>query len=339
MTDAESIYHFFILEPRPTRFYPEKDMGSQLVGFVDNENEGKYGIEGYFNDELKGKEGEHIAKKDIAGRTIGSLDLGTRKMVNGSDVKLTIDRNIQKEITKILAAGINEFRANKGSVVVMDPKTGAIISMVSYPDFDPNNFGDVYEMERLSYGKYPNPSFDLLGFPLFVEDSKLGNEVMVGKKKIPLRTATEAEIGNRAIPKYKYKNGFGPNAYINDAVGSLYEPGSVFKAITSSIGIDTGDIKPTDTYTDNGFVEIDNFKIKNVSQECIGRHTYLHALDWSCNVGMIDIAQKIGKSLFSKYIQEFGFGRKTDITLEGEVYGKLDPYEKWSRAKLFTMSF
>ena len=61
-------------------------------------------------------------------------------MVNGTDIKLTIDRNIQKEVTKILSAGIKEFRANKGSVVIMDPKTGAVIAMVSYPDFDPNNF-------------------------------------------------------------------------------------------------------------------------------------------------------------------------------------------------------
>lgn len=260
-------------------------------------------------------------------------------MVNGTDIKLTIDRNIQKEVTKILSDGIKEFRANKGSVVIMDPKTGAIVAMVSYPDFDPNNFGDVYEMERVSYAKYPNPSFDLLGMPLFVEDSEKGTPVMVGKKKISLRSATEAEIGNRAIPKYKYKNMFGPGVYEADPVSSLYEPGSVFKAVTTAIGIDTGDIKPSDTYTDKGYVEIDQYKIKNVSNECIGRHTYSHALDWSCNVGMIDIVQKIGKSLFYKYINDFGFGQKTNITLEGEVFGKIDPYEKWARVKLFTMAF
>lgn len=339
MLDADSIFHFFILEANPTRFYPEKNMGGQIVGFVDNENEGKYGVEGYFNEELKGKEGARIAKKDISGRTIGSFDLGERKMVNGTDIKLTIDRNIQKEVTRILSEGIREFRANKGSVVIMDPKTGAIISMVSYPDFDPNNFGDVYELERMSYAKYPNPSFDLLGIPLFVEDSENGTPIMVAKKKISLRSATEAEIGNRAIPKYKYKNMFGPGVYEADPVSSLYEPGSVFKAVTTAIGIDTGDIKPSDTYTDRGYVEIDQYKIKNVSNECIGRHTYSHALDWSCNVGMIDIVQKIGKSLFHKYINDFGFGQKTNITLEGEVFGKIDPYEKWARVKLFTMSF
>lgn len=339
MLETESIFHFLILERNPTRFYPEKNMGGQIIGFVDNENEGKYGVEGYFNEELKGKEGAHIAKKDISGRTIGSFDLGERKMVNGTDIKLTIDRNIQKEVTKILSEGIKEFRANKGSVVIMDPKTGAIISMVSYPDFDPNNFGEVYELERVSYAKYPNPSFDLLGIPLFVEDSEKGISILVGKKKISLRSATEAEIENRAIPKYKYKNMFGPGVYEADPVSSLYEPGSVFKAITVAIGIDTGDIKPSDTYMDKGYVEIDQYKIKNVSNECIGRHTYAHALDWSCNVGMIDIVQKIGKSLFYKYINDFGFGQKTNITLEGEVFGKIDPYEKWARVKLFTMSF
>lgn len=90
---------------------------------------------------------------------------------------------------------------------------------------------------------------------------------------------------------------------------------------------------------DRGYVEIDNFRIKNVSKECIGYHTYAHALNWSCNVGMIDIVQKIGRSLFSKYVQEFGYGQKSNITLEGEVFGKIEPYEKWSRAKLFTQSF
>ena len=339
MLDSESIFHFFILEANPTRFYPEKNMGGQIVGFVDNQNEGKYGVEGYFNEELKWKEGAQIAKKDISGRTIGSFDLGERKMVNGTDIKLTIDRNIQKEVTKILSTSIKEFRANKWSVVIMDPKTGAIVSMVSYPDFDPNNFWDVYEFERVSYSKYPNPGFDLLGIPLFVEDTEQWIYILVGKKKIALRIATEAEIANRAIPKYKYKNMFGPGVYETDPVSALYEPGSVFKAVTMAIGIDTGDIKPSDTYTDKGYVNIDQYKISNVSSECIGRHTYSHALDWSCNVGMIDIVQKIGKSLFHKYINDFWFGQKTNITLDWEVFGKIDPYEKWSRVKLFTMSF
>ena len=108
----------------------------------------------------------------------------------------------------------------------------------------------------------------------------------------------------------------GPGAYEADPVSSLYEPGSVFKAITTAIGVDTGDIRPSDMYYDKGYAQIDTYKIKNLSAECIGYHPYSHALDWSCNVGMIDIVQKIGKSLFYKYINDFGFGQKTNITLE-----------------------
>jgi len=242
-------------------------------------------------------------------------------------------------VSRILGEGIREFRANKGSVVIMDPKTGAVVAMANYPEYDPNDFASVYDLEKVSYARYPNPAFDLLGYPVMVEDTVSGTEYAYDGKKIFLRTATERELGNTAVAKYKFKNGFGPGTYQNDAISALYEPGSVFKALTTSIGIDTGDITPTDMYYDKGYVDIDTFKIKNVSKECIGHHTYLHALDWSCNVGMIDIVQKIGKSLFYKYIQDFGIGAKSNITLEGEVFGKIDPYEKWSRAKLFTMAF
>jgi cell division protein FtsI/penicillin-binding protein 2 len=68
-------------------------------------------------------------------------------MIGGADVKLTIDRNIQKEVTRLLKESVENFRANKGSVVILDPKTGAVIAMANYPDFDPNSFGDVYEIE------------------------------------------------------------------------------------------------------------------------------------------------------------------------------------------------
>lgn len=339
LNENDGITPFLILEPHPTRFYPEKNVAGQVTGFVDNEGIGRYGVEGYFHDELQGQEGQRKTRKDASGKSLGGYDLAERKIVNGADIKLTIDRNVQKEVTRLLAQGVKEFRANKGSVVIMDPKTGAIVAMASYPDYDPNDFGSVYEIEKVSYGKYPNPSFDLLGMPIMVEDSLTGIEYAYDGKRIKLRPCTENELGNPAVPKYKFKNGLGPGTYVNDTIGSLYEPGSVFKAITTAIGIDTGDIKPTDTYLDKGYAEIDEYKIKNVSKECIGRHTYVHALDWSCNVGMIDIVQKIGKSLFAKYVSDFGFGQKTGITLEGEVFGKIEPYEKWSRAKLFTQSF
>jgi cell division protein FtsI/penicillin-binding protein 2 len=197
---------------------------------------------------------------------------------------LTIDRNIQKEVSKMVKDALIEFRANQATVLIMDPKTGAIITSVSYPDFDPNEFASVYEIEKVSYSKYPNPLNDLRGIPLFVEDEENGASHQILGRTIKIREANEEEVGRVAIQKYKYKNNLGPGAYQNAAISSLYEPGSVFKAVTTAIGIDTGDIRPGDTYFDKGYAEIDTFKIKNVSSQCLGRNSYTHALDFSCNV-------------------------------------------------------
>ena len=77
-------------------------------------------------------------------------------------------------------------------------------------------------------------------------------------------------------------------------ISEPYEPGSVFKAFTVAIGIDTGEIKPNDLYNDVGFVQIDNFTIKNlINERCEGLHTFRNALNFSCNVGMIRIIQRV----------------------------------------------
>ena len=341
-----SIVPYIKIEDNLVRFYPERHISGQITGFVDGEWDGKYGIEGYFQDMLQWVSPTERVTKDSAGRPIGgSLREDMLSMKNGVDITLTIDRNIQKEISFRLARAVEKFRANKWSAIVMDPKTGAIISMVNYPDFDPNNFTQVYEMEKVDYAKYQNPYFDLFGTPLFVVDTLSGTTYSnIDGQRLKLREATTDELSNFAIPKYKYKNKFGAWVYTNNIITDLYEPGSVFKAITVAIGLDTGEIEPTDTYYDKWYVELDygggqKWKISNVSHECMGRHTYLHALDWSCNVGMIDIIQKIGPSLFHKYITDFGFGTKTNITLDGEHFSHIDPYEKWSRTQFFTMSF
>ncbi len=339
LTEENSIYKLIILDPHPTRFYPEKNLASQIIGFVDNNKEWKYWIEWYFNEDLKWQEWIKITKKDISWRAIWLYELPEQKIINWSDIKLTIDRNIQKEISKILEKWVKEFKANKGSVIVMDPNSWEVVAMVNYPDFDPNEFWNVYEIEKVSYWKYPNPWFDLLWMPVFVEDSLNWFDIYIQGKKKKFRLATEQELWNRAIPKFKYKNNFWPWIYKNDVIWSLYEPGSVFKAVTVAVWIDTWDIRPSDMYKDKGFVEIDQFKISNVSKECNWYHTYSHALDWSCNVWMIDIVKKIWSSLFYKYLLDFWFAWKTNITLEWEVFGKIPPYEKWSKAKLFTMAF
>ena len=112
-----------------------------------------------------------------------------------------------------------------------------------------------------------------------------------------------------------------------------------------AIGLDTGEIKPNDVYFDKNTVTINHgggskTEISNYSKaKCGGYHTYTSALNWSCNIGMINIVEKVGRSLFDSYIRNFGFSSKTNVTLDGEISTQIEPQNKWSRVKFFNMSF
>lgn len=128
------------------RFYPEKDLGSHLLGFVgtkDNQKVGQYGLEGYFEKELAGKQGFLASEKDVAGRWIPVSGRNWQKAEDGSDLVLTIDRNIQYFACGKLKEAVEKHGADGGTVIIMDPKTGAIWAMCSYPDFDPNDYSKV----------------------------------------------------------------------------------------------------------------------------------------------------------------------------------------------------
>lgn len=130
-----------------TRWYPEQGLGGQVLGFVanndKNERVGRYGIEGYFQSSLAGQAGELITEKDAAGRrlTVGSTEL--KEAHNGNDIVLTIDRAIQYEACAKIQEAVQRFEAKSGSVIIMNPYTGAVMAMCSAPDFDPANVGKI----------------------------------------------------------------------------------------------------------------------------------------------------------------------------------------------------
>lgn len=334
------ISNFIILEPYPQRYYPEKGIASQVTWFTDNSWVGHYWLEWYFDDILKWNDWYIISRKDIKWRTIDPISLDFwDSLWEWAHIYSTIDRNIQKEIEEILESWVKEYRANKGSVVVMDPKTWAIIAMANYPNYNPNNPWSVYELEKVSYWKYPNPLIDLKWIPVFVVDSNEWKEYYYNWKKLLLREATEDEIWNPVIVKYKYINDFWPIVYQNDVISGMYEPWSIMKSISMAIWIDTWEINEYDMYDDKWEVTIDNFRIKNVSSECLWYHTFAHALNYSCNVWMVRIAQKYGRAIAYEYYNKFWLGTPTWITLKWEVHKEIENFEKWSLAKLFTSSY
>lgn len=123
------------------RVYPEGQLAAQTLGFVDSEGIGRYGLEGFMNDELAGKDGRLETVTDVSDvpLTIGDRNI-RQPAVNGKNIVTTIDRNVQSKVEQALIAGIERSHATNASAVVMDPKTGRIIAMANVPTYNPAQY-------------------------------------------------------------------------------------------------------------------------------------------------------------------------------------------------------
>lgn len=131
------------------RYYPAGELASNVLGFVGwNENNfgGKYGIEKYFESEIKGQEGKIFQSRDAIGRWIAIGDRILEPAKDGNNIVLTIDHIAQFETEKILKGAIKKFEADSGTIVVMEPITGKILALANYPNFNPNKYGETEDM-------------------------------------------------------------------------------------------------------------------------------------------------------------------------------------------------
>lgn len=129
-----------LIEPRAKRVYPEGAMGAHLLGFVNNNGNGFYGVEGFYDDMLRGKAGLQSGERSPLGELI---PLGASHYVppiSGATLYLTVDRSVQHLIERELKTAVGQYGAQGGTVVVLQPKTGAILGMASYPAYDPNKY-------------------------------------------------------------------------------------------------------------------------------------------------------------------------------------------------------
>lgn len=132
--------------PMYSRFYPENNLASQLLGFVNVEGKGNYGFEGHYDNELKGTSGSIMGEKDTLGRIISYLDQKGAK--NGTSYVLTISRPVQYFVEQKLAKALEDYQAESGTVVIMDVKTGGIVAMASAPNFDPNKYQEAANLDQ-----------------------------------------------------------------------------------------------------------------------------------------------------------------------------------------------
>ncbi|MCB9809499.1 penicillin-binding protein 2 [Candidatus Peribacteria bacterium] len=306
-----------VLQDEHWRYYPEKKLAGQVLGFVDKEGTGRYGIEERFDAILRGKDGQILGATNVSGQHLLGNRLEGTGMVqaqDGSDIVVTIDRVIQGTVEKLLEEDRKRFDADSAQAIVMDPQTGDILAMVNAPLFDPNSFGDAF-----------------LTYPITAEQEDTDRENPLFNQAIP--TVTDDGL------YYRYVNTWGPQVFRNRTVADIYEPGSVMKAVTMASALDADEGIPTTTYDDTGPVEVDEFTIRNADGVYAGRTSMISVINRSLNTGIAFVTQKMGRQVLYEYFKSFGFGEYTDIALPGENPSKLEIWHDWTASELVTRGF
>ena len=140
------------MKEQDKRVYPEGQLAAQVLGYVNNDGQGQYGIEQFLNNDLAGKAGLLKAVTDVHGIPLSVGDNNVQEPAkNGKNIVLTLDRNIQSFAEQALKEGLEKVKAKHGSVVVMDPKTGGVLAMANLPTFDPAKYYEVTD-----YGAFTN---------------------------------------------------------------------------------------------------------------------------------------------------------------------------------------
>lgn len=354
------------------RYYPDPTIASHVIGFLNVSQEAQYGIERTYESQLRGRAGKISTVKVPLGGQILTGDQTIVDPKDGDTVVLTIDPFVQKEAERILQAGIERYNAESGQMIVLDPMTGRVIAMANAPLFDRSEYAGVYEQEpiRLEPTKERDivvevyePSTNVR----IVRDYQRNVFTPEGRATLPesIQQALadlETRFDLQGLARYylyvgehfrhelfptslsgtwlKYKNNIGVGAYLNRNIQEIYEPGSVMKSITMAIAIDQGEVTPSDTYLDLEPITLkDGREIYNNDRNFYGLVTMTNCLEFSINTCMTHISGKLGAKLFSRMLDRFGFGRITNIELEDELPGEVQPWKDWGDSVLATVSF
>ncbi len=165
----------------PYRVYPEGSLASQLMGFVNNDGEGQYGVEQALDDRLSGTDGILEAITDINNVPLTTNEDNIIKpSEDGDNVVLTIDVNIQRFVEEALRKGVKSSGGKSGSAVVMDPHTGAVLAMANYPTYNPEEIDKIKDYSVLQNGVVSNSYETGSGMKVFTMSTGL-NEGVVTK--------------------------------------------------------------------------------------------------------------------------------------------------------------
>lgn len=323
------LLHGLGLEKYDKRYYPYWSFMSHVLWYYDDKKQQAfYGVEEFFDWLLRWKDGKMIWLSVPWIWAIWSNDFNIENPVDGSDVYLSLDVSMQREVESVADYYFKEIRPDSLSVLVMDPDTWSIKSAVNYPNFDPNFYADAYKIKPLEYldRKY-------------IDDDTYVDIPVLYASWDKLFSATYDQRKDESLTKYIFKNVLGPQVFKDKNISFPYEPWSIFKAFTLAIGIDSDSISMFDFYLDNWKIEVGPYEISNVQKQCLWTHPYVHALERSCNVGMVRIWEAIKRYVYYNYLEKVGFGKNTWVELAWEDAWKISALEDFSLARFYNNTF
>ena len=312
-------------EQAASRTYPYGEFLASVLGFCNEDGSGAYGLEKYYDETLAGTPGRSVAETDAYGEPLASGQADVHEAIDGSNLNLTINDYVQAVVEEYLTEAMSTFTVHgRGSAIVMNVKTGAILAMASLEQFDPNDpktITDPKMNEILAKTEIDAEDIDWL-------ESRLGEKAVkdIIADGIISHEKTTNEKGEEVSSEATQLQGMMREAqWKNKNITELYMPGSVFKLITASAGLDSGVMSAEQTFYCNGSLTVnEGSELWEHTYRCANGEVHYEqdmagALNHSCNLWFIQAAETLKPQIFYDYIQAFGFTQPTGIDLPNET--------------------
>ena len=286
------------LTPDTKRLYPFGSLAGNVIGFVNYNNVGSYGLEAAYDDVLSGSTGLTITPTDVNGTPL--LFSGGEQYYdaeNGNNLVLTLDTSVQYYLEKGLSDMLDKYDAKYGGTgIVMDVNTGAILAMASYPNYDPSDYSTIYSQQ-------------------------LQEELDADLAEIQQNRSTYATEEDYQDALDKALSDAQNQQWRNKCYQDTYEPGSTYKPITLAMALEEGLVNMNSTFNCTGSVRVGIWDIHCSKRAGHGLQTLKEAVGNSCNPAFIDIGSRVGGEEYYEYMESFGLLEPTGIDLVGEAQG------------------
>jgi stage V sporulation protein D (sporulation-specific penicillin-binding protein) len=299
------------------RYYPYDSLASRVLGFTGGDNQGIIGLEVKYEEYLKGINGKILTLTDARGVEIENAGERRAEPVDGNDLHISLDYNIQMYAQQTAARVMEAKEADSVSVIVMNPQNGEVMAMVNVPEFNLNE------------------PFTLVGVK--TPENQVPEQTAEEAIQI-LRTENQPEEGENQTAEQKQQELLN-QMWRNPCVSDTYEPGSTFKIITSSAALEEHVVALTDSFYCPGYKLVEDRRIRCHKVAGHGSEDFVQGIMNSCNPVFIELGLRLGVDNTYKYFKQFGLLEKTHIDLPGEAATIMHKKENVGLVELATISF